>query len=211
MVSKGKSNVGNSWMREHVNDHYVHQAKAKGYRSRAAFKLLQIDEKDRLIAPGMVVVDLGAAPGSWSQVVAARAGAKGMVIALDLLPMEPIKDVEFIQGDFREELPLRQLRECLAGRKVDLVLSDMAPNISGIASSDQARSRDLCELALEFAKEALKPGGALLIKAFQGSGYVEFLAEMRKSFREVVSRKPDASRGRSPEMYLLGKGYWVEQ
>jgi len=206
-VKKGSSRVGNSWLNEHVNDHYVQQAKAQGYRSRAAFKLLQIDAKDRLLAQGMVVVDLGAAPGSWSQVLSQRVGSAGRVIALDILPMEPLPGVEFLQGDFREPQPLEQLNESLRGRRPDLVVSDMAPNITGIASSDQARSMDLCELALDFARDKLRPEGVFLVKAFQGSGYPEFLAQMRATFATVSSRKPDASRGRSPEIYLLGKGF----
>ncbi len=206
-MKKGSSKVGSSWMREHVNDHFVHQAKAKGYRSRAAFKLIQIDEKDRLLSPGMWVVDLGAAPGSWSQVLAERVGPGGRVIALDLLPLEPLARVESIQGDFRESEPLARLNSALSGRKLDLVVSDMAPNISGIASSDQARSMDLCELALEFARDNLRADGVMLVKAFQGSGYPEFLAQMRQAFKTVVSRKPEASRGRSAEIYLVGKGF----
>ncbi|OFZ97994.1 MAG: 23S rRNA methyltransferase [Betaproteobacteria bacterium RIFCSPLOWO2_02_FULL_62_17] len=194
-------------MREHVNDHYVHQAKAKGYRSRAAFKLIQIDAKDRLLSPGMLVVDLGAAPGSWLQVLAERVGPGGRVIALDLLPIEPLPRVECIQGDFREPEPLARLNAALSGRKLDLVVSDMAPNISGIASSDQARSMDLCELALQFARDNLRVDGVLLVKVFQGSGYPEFLAQMRRAFKTVVSRKPEASRGRSAEIYLVGKGF----
>ena len=206
-MKKGGSNVGNSWMREHVNDHYVHKAKSRGYRSRAAFKLIQIDEKDRLISPGMWVVDLGAAPGSWAQVLAQKVGAGGRVIALDLLPIEPIPGVELIQGDFRDEEPLRGLKSALSGRKADLVVSDMAPNITGIAASDQARSMDLCELALDFACQHLRAEGAFLVKLFQGGGYPEYLARVRLAFRTVASRKPDASRGRSAEMYLVGKGY----
>lgn len=206
-MKKGSSKIGNSWMREHVNDHYVQQAKAKGYRSRAAYKLIQIDEKDRLISPGMLVVDLGAAPGSWSQVLARKAGPAGRVIALDILPIEPISGVELIQGDFREEEPLSRLRVAMSDRKADLVISDMAPNITGIASSDQARSMDLCELALDFACEHLRADGAFLVKVFQGGGYPEYLARVRRAFKTVASRKPDASRGRSAEVYLLGKGF----
>ena len=194
-------------MREHVNDQYVQMAKLQGYRSRAAFKLLQIDGKDRLISPGMLAVDLGAAPGSWSQVLAQKLGSKGRVIALDLLPIEPIPRVEIILGDFREDEPLSRLNTALAGRKADLVISDMAPNITGIASSDQARSMDLCELALDFALQHLRADGVFLVKVFQGGGYPEFLARMRGAFRTVASRKPDASRGRSAEIYLLGKGF----
>ena len=156
----------------------------------------------------MCVVDLGAAPGSWAQVLAQKVGASGRVIALDLLPIEPILGVEFIQGDFRDDEPLLRLKSALLGRKVDLVVSDMAPNITGIAVSDQARSMDLCELALDFASQHLRPEGAFVVKVFQGAGYPEYLARVRQVFRTVVSRKPDASRGRSAEMYLLGKGYF---
>jgi len=194
-------------MREHVNDPYVQRAKAEGYRSRAAYKLLELDKKVRLLVPGQLVVDLGAAPGSWSQVAVAKLGTKGRVVALDLLPMEPLAGVYFVQGDFREKAVLDALLAALGGRKADLVISDLAPNISGIGVSDQARSMYLCELALEFARQCLAPGGSLLVKVFQGAGFTEFLAGMRKSFVKVGSRKPEASRGRSSEMYLLGKGY----
>lgn len=194
------------WMRRHVADPFVKAAKAQGYRSRAAFKLIEIDDHDRLIRSGMFVVDLGATPGSWAQVLAERTGTRGKVLALDILPMEPLAGVTFIQGDFREQSVLETLEKSLAGMPVDLVVSDMAPNLSGVAASDQARSQDLCELALEFAQAHLKPGGAMLIKAFQGSGYPEFLARMRKAFESVASRKPSASRDSSAEMYLLGRG-----
>jgi 23S rRNA (uridine2552-2'-O)-methyltransferase len=194
------------WMREHVNDPWVKRAQAEGWRSRAAFKLIQIDDKDKLLRPGMTVVDLGATPGGWSQVAAARVGAAGKVIALDLLPLEPLNGVTFIQGDFRENEVETALEKALGNRIPDLVLSDMAPNISGVEMSDQARSIHLCELAMEFASKHLKPGGALLVKVFQGAGYTEFHAAMRGVFELVVSRKPDASRGRSSEMYMLGKG-----
>jgi 23S rRNA (uridine2552-2'-O)-methyltransferase len=203
-MSRSKSS--SAWMREHVNDPYVQRAKVEGYRSRAAFKLMEMDKKDRLFAPGQLVVDLGAAPGSWSQVAVASVGAKGRVVAVDLLPMEPLPGVQFIQGDFREQAVLDALLAALGGRRADLVISDLAPNISGIDVSDQARSIHLCELALEFAGLCLKPGGSLLLKVFQGAGFVEFLAAMRKAFVKVESRKPGASRGRSSEMYLLGKG-----
>ena len=193
-------------MREHINDPYVQRAKAEGYRSRAAYKLLELDKKDRLLVPGQLVVDLGAAPGSWSQVVVAKLGTKGRVVAVDLLPMEPLAGVRFVQGDFREQEVLDALLLALGGRKADLVISDLAPNISGIGVSDQARSMYLAELALEFAQKCLKPGGSLLVKVFQGAGFTEFLAAMRKAFAKVGSRKPEASRGRSSEMYLLGKG-----
>jgi 23S rRNA (uridine2552-2'-O)-methyltransferase len=194
-------------MREHINDPYVQRAKAEGYRSRAAYKLLELDKKDRLLVPGQLLVDLGAAPGSWSQVAVVKLGNKGRVVAVDLLPMEPLPGVQFVQGDFREQKVLDALLLALGGRKADLVISDLAPNISGIGVSDQARSMHLCELALDFARQCLKPGGSLLVKAFQGAGFTEFLAGMRKAFVKVGSRKPEASRGRSSEMYLLGKGF----
>jgi len=196
-------------MREHVNDPYVQKAKAEGYRSRAAYKLLELDKRDRLLAPGQLVVDLGAAPGSWAQVVAAKLGPRGRVVAVDLLPMEPLPGVRFIQGDFREQAVLDALLLALGGSKADLVICDLAPNISGIAVSDQARAMDLAELALDFAGQCLKPGGSLLVKVFQGAGFTEFLGAMRKLFIKVASRKPEASRGRSNELYLLGKGLKV--
>ncbi len=201
-----RSKTSKAWMREHINDPYVQKAKAEGYRSRAAYKLLELDKKDRLLAPGRLVVDLGAAPGSWSQVAAAKLGARGRVVAVDILAMEPLPGVHFVQGDFREQEVLDALLLALGGRKADLVISDLAPNISGIAVSDQARAMHLAELALEFAQQCLKPGGALLVKVFQGAGFTEFLRTMRKAFATVGSRKPEASRGRSSEMYLLGKG-----
>lgn len=201
-----RSKTSKAWMREHVNDPYVQKAKAEGYRSRAAYKLLELDKKERLLAPGRLVVDLGAAPGSWSQVAAAKLGARGRVVAVDILPMEPLPGVHFIQGDFREQEVLDALLLALGRSKADLVISDLAPNISGIAVSDQARAMHLAELALEFARQCLKPGGALVVKVFQGAGFTEFLGVMRKAFATVGSRKPEASRGRSSEMYLLGKG-----
>jgi len=201
-----RSKTSKAWMREHINDPYVQKAKAEGYRSRAAYKLLELDRKDRLLAPGQLVVDLGAAPGSWSQVAAARLGAKGRVVAVDLLPMEPLPGVHFVQGDFREQEIVDALLVALGGSKADLVISDLAPNISGIGVSDQARAMYLAELALEFAGQCLKPGGSLLVKVFQGVGFTEFLGAMRKAFAKVGSRKPEASRGRSSVMYLLGKG-----
>ncbi len=201
-----RSKTSKAWMREHINDPYVQKAKAEGYRSRAAYKLMEMDRKDRLLAPGQLVVDLGAAPGSWSQVAAAKLGSKGRVVAVDLLPMEPLPRVHFVQGDFREQEVLDALLVALGGSKADLVICDLAPNISGIGMSDQARSMYLAELALEFARQCLKPGGSLLVKVFQGAGFTEFLTAMRKAFAKVGSRKPEASRGRSSEMYLLGKG-----
>ncbi|MBZ0126878.1 MAG: 23S rRNA methyltransferase [Rhodocyclales bacterium] len=201
-----KHKTSKAWMHEHVTDHYVQRAKAEGWRSRAAFKLMEIDEKDRLLRPGMVVVDLGAAPGGWSQVATERVGSGGRVLALDLLDMAPVAGVEFIQGDFREDAVLAELTFRLAGRPVDLVISDMAPNISGIAATDQARSVLLAELALAFAAEHLKPGGNLLVKIFQGEGFDAFRKAMAAAFDKVVVRKPKSSRDRSSEVYLLGLG-----
>jgi len=200
------SKTSKQWMREHVNDPFVHLAQKQGYRSRAAYKLLEIDAKDRLLKPGTVVVDLGATPGGWSQVAAAKVGSTGKVIALDLLPLDALTDVDFIQGDFREDAVLKQLEGFLHGKPVGLVISDMAPNMSGVASVDQARSMHLAELALEFAFEHLKPDGSLLVKVFQGAGFEDFLRMMRSRFARVVTRKPKASRDRSSEVYLLGSG-----
>jgi len=198
-----RSKTSKAWMHEHVTDPYVQRAKAEGWRSRAAFKLLEIDSRDRLFRPGMTVVDLGAAPGSWSQVAAARVGPKGRVFALDLLEMAPIPGVEFLQGDFHDEAFVAAFEEKLGGRPVDLVLCDIAPNLSGIASADQARAINLCELALDFAQCHLAPDGRLLVKVFQGSGFEGFRAAVLRAFRAVVVRKPDASRDRSAEVYLL--------
>ena len=201
-----RSKTSKTWMREHVSDPYVQKAKAEGYRSRAAYKLLELDRKDRLLAPGQLVIDLGAAPGSWSQVAASKLGTKGRLVAVDILPMQPLTGVHFVQGDFREQKVLDELLAALGGHKADLVISDLAPNISGIGVSDQARAMHLAELALEFAQRCLKPGGSMLVKVFQGAGFTEFLTSMRKAFAKVGSRKPEASRGRSSELYLLGKG-----
>jgi 23S rRNA (uridine2552-2'-O)-methyltransferase len=194
-------------MREHVNDAYVKRAQTEGYRSRAAYKLLEIARADRLFRPGMLVLDLGAAPGSWSQVAAGAVKPAGRVVAIDLLEIKPLPGVQVLQGDVRLPQVQERLAAALGTARADLVLCDIAPNISGVASTDQARHRELCELALEFAGHYLKPGGAFLIKAFQGSGYPEFLASMKGRFAQVASRKPSASRDRSPEMYLLGKGF----
>lgn len=201
-----RTRTSNAWLREHVNDPYVQRARAEGYRSRASFKLMEIDDRDHLIRAGDVVVDLGATPGGWSQVAAKRMQGKGRVIALDLLAMDPLHGVDFIQGDFREVDVLQQLETKLAGDKVGLVLSDMAPNMSGILLSDQARVMHLAELGLEFSRAWLKPEGAFLVKVFQGYGFDDFVREMRQVFRSVASRKPDASRDRSAEVYLLGRG-----
>ncbi|MBS1189417.1 MAG: rRNA Um-2552 2-O-methyltransferase [Rhodocyclaceae bacterium] len=192
-------------MREHVNDPYVQLAKKEGWRSRAAFKLMEIDDKDHLLKPGEVVVDLGATPGGWSQVAAKRVGETGKVIGLDLLEMQPIHGVEFIQGDFREDAVLRELEGRLCGRKVGLVLSDMAPNMSGVSLVDQARVMHLAELGLDFARMHLKPDGGFLVKVFQGSDYENFVRAMRDTFKTVMVRKPQASRDRSAELYLLGR------
>ena len=201
-----RTRTSNAWLREHFNDPYVQRAKAEGYRSRASFKLMEIDDRDHLIRSGEVVVDLGATPGGWSQVAAKRMQGKGRVIALDLLEMDPLHGVEFIQGDFREDEVLAELERRLAGQKVGLVLSDMAPNMSGILLSDQARVMHLAELGLEFSRQWLKADGAFLVKVFQGYGFEDFVREMRLVFTSVSSRKPDASRDRSAEVYLLGKG-----
>ncbi|MBT0960744.1 RlmE family RNA methyltransferase [Denitromonas iodatirespirans] len=201
-----RSKTSKAWMREHLNDTYVQQARASGYRARAAYKLLEIDEKDKLIRPGMVVVDLGAAPGSWSQVAAQKVGDGGRVIALDLLEVLGIPRVTVIQGDFQDSAVLHELEAALDGRPVDLVLSDMAPNISGIGAADQARSIGLCELALDFSIQHLKPGGNFLVKVFQGAGFDAYRRAMQAVFRSVVVRKPAASRDRSTEVYLLGLG-----
>jgi 23S rRNA (uridine2552-2'-O)-methyltransferase len=194
-----------AWMNEHVHDTYVQKAKAEGWRSRAVFKLMEIDEKDKLLKPGMTVVDLGAAPGSWCQYAAKRIQPGGRLIALDLLEMTPMHGVEFIQGDFREDSVLEQLQTVLNGRPVDLVLSDMAPNMSGIASSDQARVMHLAELTLEFCRDCLKPGGDLLVKVFQGSDFTALHKAVKAAFETVAVRKPAASRDRSAETYLLAR------
>ena len=193
-------------MQEHVNDHYVQEAKRLGYRARAAFKLIEIDARDRLLRSGQIVVDLGSAPGSWSQVAAAKLRRNGTVIALDLLAMDGIAGVEFIQGDFSQDAVLAALEAALRGGQVDLVLSDMAPNMSGVAAVDQARGMLLAELALEFAGKWLKPSGALLVKVFQGEGFDGFRRQMMDAFATVGVRKPKASRDRSSEVYLLGTG-----
>lgn len=194
-----------AWLNEHVHDPYVKLAQKHGYRARAAFKLLEINEKDKLIQKDTVLADLGSAPGSWSQVAAQIVGDKGLIFALDILSMEPIEGVKFIQGDFREEIVLQQLVETLQGKKLDLVISDIAPNMTGNSVTDQARSFYLCELAYEFAIEHLKPGGHFLIKVFQGAGYQEYVSLLRASFGQVLIRKPKASRDRSNEIYLLAK------
>ena len=194
-----------AWLNEHVHDPYVKLAQKQGYRARAAFKLLEIKEKDKLIQADTVLADLGSAPGSWSQVATELIGPRGRVIAMDILPMDPVPGVEFIQGDFREDEVLQQLVDLLNGQKLDLVISDIAPNMSGNTVTDQARSFYLCELAYDFAINHLKPGGHFLIKVFQGAGYQEYVKLLRESFAEVVVRKPKASRDRSNEIYLLAR------
>ena len=201
-----KSHSSKQWLRRHVNDPYVQRSKKEGYRSRSAYKLLEIDERDRLLRPGLVLVDLGAAPGGWSQVAARRLGPAGKVIAIDLLEMEPVAGVTFIRGDFGSKKGLAAVEAALEGRRADLVLSDMAPNMTGITVTDQARSMNLAELARDFALLHLQPEGSLLIKIFQGAGYDEYLLSLRRAFRKVVVRKPDASRGESAEQYLLARG-----
>lgn len=203
MVAHSKSSK--AWLNEHVHDHYVHRAQKDGYRARAAYKLLEINEKDHLIQQGTVLADLGSSPGSWSQVASKLVGKTGAVFALDILPMQPIENVSFIQGDFREDSVLNEFEQLLNNRKLDLVICDMAPNMSGNNVTDQARSFYLCELALDFAINHLKIGGNFLVKVFQGVGYQEYLGEMRKIFGVVQTRKPEASRNRSSEIYLLGK------
>ncbi len=193
-------------MHEHVTDEFVRRAKQEGFRSRSAYKLLEILDKDKLVRPGMTVVDLGAAPGGWSQVLAPTVGAKGQVIALDLLEMEPLRGVIAIRGDFSEDSTLKLLENHLGDRSIDLVVSDMAPNISGVGLVDQARSIHLAELALEFARERLKTDGDLLVKVFQGSGLDEFRKALSGAFGSVAVRKPKASRDRSSEIYLLARG-----
>jgi 23S rRNA (uridine2552-2'-O)-methyltransferase len=201
-----RTKTSKAWMKEHVNDFFVKQAKKEGYRSRAAYKLMEIAERDHLFKPGMTVVDLGAAPGGWSQVAAEKLMGKGRVIAVDILEMAPISGVTFIQGDFREASVLAELKEQVKDLPVDLVICDMSPNITGIGIIDQARGMHLAELALEFCTEGLNSGGNFLVKVFQGSGFDEFFRAMRATFNRVVTRKPLASRGRSSEIYLLGLG-----
>ncbi|HET7060841.1 MAG TPA: RlmE family RNA methyltransferase [Nitrosospira sp.] len=201
-----RTKTSKAWMKEHVNDFFVKQAKKEGYRSRAAYKLVEIAERDRLIAPGMTIIDLGAAPGGWSQVAAEKLAGTGMVIAVDLLEMQAIPGVLFMQGDFREPQVLAEVKKKLEGRPPGLVISDMSPNITGISIVDQARGMELAELALDFSVDQLNSGGNFLVKVFQGSGFEAFLNAMRTTFDRVVTRKPGASRDRSSEIYLLGLG-----
>ena len=200
-----KSHSSKQWLRRHVNDPYVQRSKREGYRSRSAYKLTEIDDRDRLLKGGQVVIDLGSAPGGWTQVLSQRVPS-GKIIAIDLLEMAPVPGVTFLQGDFTTRAGLEAVRRALGDRKADVVLSDMAPNLSGIGVSDQARSMDLAEIALEFALAHLQPEGSFLVKVFQGAGYDDYLRAMRAAFRKVVVRKPDASRDESAEQYLLGRG-----
>lgn len=211
-VAKKKHRSNRAWIQRHVTDPFVKAATAQGYRARSAFKLIEIDDKDHLLKPGLFVVDLGAAPGSWIQVARQRLTGsdgrfRGRIVALDLLPLDPLPDVVFIQGDFREQEVADQLAAALGGEKVDVVLSDLSPNLSGISAADAARGLHLLELALEFAAAQLKPGGALLVKAFQGSGFSQFVAELKKRFGSVSIRKPAASRAESAETYVLARRF----
>lgn len=201
-----RSKSSRQWLAEHFTDEFVKRAQKEGYRSRAVYKLKEIDERDRLLKPGTVVVDLGAAPGAWSQYARTRVGARGVVVASDILAMSPVPGVTFVQGDFTETATVEALHRALSGRPVDLVIADMAPNISGVAVADQARTMYLSELALAFAAEVLRPGGDCLIKTFQGSGFNALFGEMKRLFAHTATRKPAASRARSAEIYLLGKG-----
>ncbi len=208
-MARSKSSA--RWLQEHFSDPYVKRAQAEGWRSRAVFKLEELIDRDRLLRPGMTIVDLGAAPGGWSQVARERLGDKGRLIALDILPMQGIGGVEFILGDFREDSVLAELTRILAGAPVDLVLSDMAPNFSGVPTVDQPRSMHLVELAEEFAATHLKVGGAFLTKMFQGEGFDEFVRRLRGGYERVSIRKPKASRARSPEVYALATGKRAER
>ena len=205
--ARRKHKVVKAWMHEHVNDPYVQEAQRRGYRSRAAFKLIELADRDRLLRPGMTVVDLGAAPGSWSQVLRERLGPGGRIVAVDALPMEPLAGVAFVQADFRADEGLAAVEEALAGAPVDLVVSDMAPNLSGIDPVDQARSVHLGELALDFAAGHLKPDGDLLVKVFQGTGLPELQRAIGARFAKVHVRKPKSSRDRSREIFVVGKDF----
>ncbi|ASP37254.1 23S rRNA (uridine(2552)-2'-O)-methyltransferase [Bacterioplanes sanyensis] len=204
-MARSKSSAG--WLKEHVDDEYVQRAQQDGYRTRASYKLLELDEKDKLFRPGMTVIDLGSAPGGWSQVVAQRLNGQGVVIASDILPMDNIADVQFIQGDFTEQSVFDELMAAVDGRPVDLVISDMAPNMSGVASIDQPGAMYLVELALDMARQTLKPRGEFVAKVFQGEGFDDYLADVKQSFTKVLIRKPKASRARSREVYIVAKGF----
>ncbi|MCX4027976.1 23S rRNA (uridine(2552)-2'-O)-methyltransferase RlmE [Endozoicomonas sp. SM1973] len=203
----GRSKSSNRWLQEHFSDQFVKQSQKDGYRSRASYKLLEIQQKDCLLKPGMTVVDLGAAPGGWTQVAAQLIGDKGKVVASDILPMDPIADVSFVQGDFTEEAVLKEILASIGADRVDLVISDMAPNMSGMKAVDQPKAMYLAELALDLSLQVLKPKGCFLTKVFQGEGFDQYFKAMREVFASVVTRKPQASRSRSREVYLLGKGF----
>jgi len=206
-MAKSRSKTSGRWLREHFDDHYVKEAQRHGYRSRAVFKLIELLEKDAVLKPGMTVIDLGAAPGGWSQIAAKKVGDNGRVIASDILPMDSLPDVEFLQGDFSDEDIFAQLMNLIGDRPVDLVLSDMAPNMSGMRAVDQPRSMHLVELALDMATRVLRPGGAFICKVFQGEGFDQIMLEARQHFPKVQTRKPAASRPRSREVYLVAKGF----
>jgi 23S rRNA (uridine2552-2'-O)-methyltransferase len=206
-MSMAKSKSSNRWLEEHFNDHYVKQSQIDGYRSRASYKLLELNDKDKLIRSGMMVVDLGSAPGGWSQVAGRLVGDKGRVIASDILPMDGMEGVDFIQGDFTEESVFNELMAHLGGAQADLVISDMAPNMSGVDAVDQPQAMYLVELALDMAQQVLKPKGAFVAKVFHGEGFDTFLKNVKGLFEKVVIRKPDASRPRSREVYVVAKGY----
>ena len=201
-----RSKSSNEWLREHFDDYYVNKAKQEGWRSRAIYKLQEIDEKDRIFKNGMCVVDLGAAPGGWSQWTTHKVGESGEVFALDILPVEPFAGVTFIQGDFREDEVYNELMAALDGREVDIVMSDMAPNMSGNKAVDIPRAMHLVELCVDLAEQVLKPGGDLLMKVFQGEGYQELIVDLKSKYKTVITRKPKASRPRSKEIYLLARG-----
>ncbi|MDE1463268.1 23S rRNA (uridine(2552)-2'-O)-methyltransferase RlmE [Spartinivicinus poritis] len=203
----GRSKSSNRWLQEHFSDQFVKQSQKDGYRSRASYKLLEIQQKDHLIKPGMTVVDLGAAPGGWTQVAAELVGGKGKVVASDILPMDPVADVSFVQGDFTEDVVLEEILAAIGADRVDLVISDMAPNMSGMKAVDQPKAMYLAELALDLSLQVLKPKGCFLTKVFQGEGFDQYFKAMREAFASVVTRKPLASRSRSREVYLLGKGF----
>lgn len=207
MSKKKHSGSSGRWLKEHFDDKYVLEAQKKGYRSRALFKIEEIQQKDKLLKPGMTVVDLGAAPGGWSQYAAGVVGDEGQVIACDILPMDPIPGVSFLQGDFREEAVLDALLERIQPDMVDVVLSDMAPNMSGNLASDQPRAMYLVELALDMCRQVLAPNGSFAVKVFQGEGFDQYLADVRSMFKVVKIRKPDSSRDRSREVYIVATGY----
>lgn len=207
MTVMKRSKSSKQWLQEHFNDVYVKKAQAEGYRSRAIYKLKEMDEKESLLKPGMTVVDLGAAPGGWTQYVSQRLQGHGRIIALDILPMDSLPDVDIILGDFREDEVLQQLMNLIPERSVDLLLSDMAPNMSGTTAIDIPRAMYLVELAFDFAEKMLKPGGSMLVKIFHGAGFDDLVKQAKASFERVVIRKPSASRARSKETYLLAKGY----